>query len=81
MKGSSNVTEKGKTAGNAGSSEEAEKAGDGSRKEVEGDRRSFEGSGELFGVHLSEADKGVDTRGAMIVPDDIIGGGLHDGYS
>lgn len=34
----------------------------------------------LGGVDLGEADDGVKTGGERTVPDDIVGGGMHDAW-
>lgn len=43
------------------------------------DEGRLERDGELFGVDLDEFDEVVTTGGARIVPDYIVGGGLHVG--
>lgn len=73
MEGRWDVANRGENDQSAGSLEGVEEVDEGRIKGVKGDERIFEGSEELAGVHLDEADKEVDTGGESILPDAIFG--------
>lgn len=73
------VATEGAAAGDARSSKEVGEVEKGDVRKVGGDGRSFEGGGELAGIHLDEADEAVGAGGEGIETDDIAGEGLHYG--
>lgn len=73
------VAEEGEAVGDAGSWKGVRKVEKRDGKGGGNDGEAFEVGGVLAGVDLYEADKGVDSSNARIVPDDSVAGELHDG--
>lgn len=65
--------------GDARLSEGVGEAGKSNSKRVGDDGRSFERNEGVVRVELDEADEEVRTGGEATVPDDFVGGGLHNG--
>lgn len=73
------VAEKGGVVVNARTSKGVGKVKEGDVNGVGGDAECFERGRGLSGIYLDEVNEGVDTGDEECVPDNIVGGRLHDG--